>query len=155
VRWDASTEPVQRCSCVSLFETMSICSKIRCSMGRPRPRLWISLVGVSSFLLQSMLAFLVMPVVTHAAADQTVVICTLEGSKTVDLDIPSPVHDRSTDYCLALNLLQIANSAANAYSVPTPVRVCKELATLQQRESRRHFRRYSITPYATRAPPVG
>lgn len=79
---------------------------------QPRNRHWVGLLVGLCLLIQSVLAFLVTPMVVHHETEDTrvtVVLCTLQGTKTVTLDMPAFASDEA-DICPALELNHIAGS---------------------------------------------
>lgn len=110
---------------------------------------WILIAG---FLLQPVLAYLVTPVLTHDVKGQQIVICTLQGEKTITIDLPS-LADESTEHCSALKLYQMAGAAqvSQPPDVPDVVLYAVQLVdhTAQLSHRRLHF-----SAYSTRAPPI-
>ncbi len=113
---------------------------------------WILIAG---FLLQPVLTYLVTPVVGHDLGGQHVVVCTLNGSKIVTLDLASdavPAFDNS-DHCPALKLFQMAGAVQLSQPVAPPFRVLFAAHATDQTSDRLH-RSLRFSAYATRAPPI-
>ena len=111
-----------------------------------------SWVLVAGFLLQPVLAYLVTPIVMHDTGGQQVVVCTLQGSKVVTLDIPQLAENEQTEHCSALKLYQIAGTAQISQPPPIPVVSLYSIQALDQTAVHSH-RSLHFSAYSTRAPP--
>ena len=121
-----------------------------------RGRKWrnfTSWVLVAGFLLQPILAYLVTPIVMHDVAGQQVVVCTLQGSKVVTIDIPQLADNEQTEHCSALKLYQIAGTAQISQPPPIPVVSLYSIQSLDQTAAHSH-RSLHFSAYSTRAPPL-
>ncbi len=111
---------------------------------------WVLIAG---FLLQPVLAYLVTPIVAHDGKGRQVVVCTLQGSKLVTLELPPLADNDDTEHCAALKLYQIAGTAQVSQPPETPVLALYAVQLLEQIPvHQRHALHVSV--YATRAPPV-
>ncbi len=113
---------------------------------------WVLIAG---FLLQPVLTYLVTPVVSHDLGGQQVVVCTLNGSKVVTIDLASdvaPAFDNH-DHCPALKLFQMAGAVQLAQPVVPPSRVLFAARAIDHTSDRLH-RSVRFSAYATRAPPI-
>ena len=79
---------------------------------------------VASVFMQSVLAFLAAPVIVHAHDSEgqqvTLLLCTLKGEQFIDVDMPKLAGDDPLDECPALELLQLASSAAFVTTLSLP-----------------------------------
>lgn len=106
-----------------------------------------------TFLLQPLLAYLVTPLVTHDAQGLQVVICTLQGERTVTLDLPGSTDTDKIDHCPALELFQIAGTSQISAPPAMPVSTLYVVEVLHPSANVAH-RRLHFSAYATRAPPI-
>lgn len=111
---------------------------------------WLLVVG---FLCQPVLAYLATPLVTHDRQGHQVVVCTLQGEKLVEIDLPSIDGSGQADHCPALKLLHMAATAQPAESPEVPVRVLFQVSLLEQTAGHQHHSLH-FSAYSTRAPPV-
>ena len=111
---------------------------------------WVLIAG---FLLQPVLAYLVTPIVAHDGKGRQVVVCTLQGSKLVTLELPPLADNDDTEHCAALKLYLIAGTAQVSQSPEIPVLALYAVQLLEQIPvHQRHTLHVSV--YATRAPSV-
>lgn len=118
-------------------------------------RLLLSLL-VASVFMQSVLAFLAAPVIVHAhdsnGQQVTLLLCTLKGEQFIDVDMPKLAGDDPQDECPALELLQLASSAAftTTLSIPQSVHPGTETNTPRPIPA---IADAAYTQYTSRAPP--
>jgi hypothetical protein len=112
--------------------------------------MWLLVV---KFLMQSMLTYLVTPLTVHDTTGRTVVMCTLQGSKLVTLDLPPLKHDCDTGHCPALKLYQVASSTAVTQPPLAPMLTLYTIALLDQ-SPRHQYHSLYFSAYSTRAPPI-
>lgn len=115
-----------------------------------RPVAWLL---VACFLLQPVLAYLATPSVTRTADGVMVVVCTLQGEKTVRLDLPSPAHEPGTDHCAALQLFQIAGTGVTGQPLRAPALALFAIGVVDTPTPVRHALPV-FAAYAPRAPPL-
>lgn len=108
---------------------------------------------IACFLLQPVLAYLVTPLVVQDTTGRSVVMCTLQGSKLVTLDLPPHTDEGDTGHCPALRLYQIASSVSVAQPPLPPTLELYVVAVLDQRAAQQHHPLY-CSAYSTRAPPI-
>lgn len=111
---------------------------------------------VASVFMQSVLAFLAAPVILHAhnaeGQQVTLLLCTLKGEQFIEVDMPKLAGDDPLDECPALELLQLASSAAfiTTLSVPGSPQPNQERNTPRPMPA---IADAAYTQYASRAPP--
>jgi len=115
----------------------------------PAGTTWVLIAG---FLLQPVLAYLVTPIATHDSAGRQVVVCTLQGTKQVTLDLPQLADNADTEHCSALKLYQMASSAQISRP-PMPASVSLYVVALLDQTAERAHRTLHFSAYSTRAPP--
>lgn len=113
----------------------------------------VTWILIAAYLLQPVLSYLATPFVAHNASGQTVVICTLQGSKSITLDIPAVEQLQNAEHCSALQLLHSLASTRPADPLPA-------MATLGQAVADslvpvlEPLRKDLPSSYLTRAPPI-
>lgn len=110
---------------------------------------------VLCLLMQSVLAFLVTPMaVSHdtEAGKVTIVLCTLQGTKSVTVDMPEFASD-GPEICPALELNHIAGSASLAAPPPALAPLSLARAVPVTALSTAH-RALHYAAFSSRAPPV-
>lgn len=110
-------------------------------------------VLVACFLFQPVLAYLATPSMVQTSDGITVVVCTLQGEKAVELDLPSPVHEPGSDHCPALQLFQIAGTGVTEHPLRTAALALVAIAVVHPSAASPHAPPF-FAPYAPRAPPV-
>lgn len=121
-----------------------------------RPRLLVTATTwllIAAFLLQPVLAYLVTPVLTHDANGQLVVICTLQGEKIIDVDLPPIDGTERVKHCAAIKLYQMAGSV-QASEPPTVPAVVLYSVELFEQTARHAHQLLHFSVYASRAPPA-
>ena len=122
--------------------------------GRIRPgRAVIAWVLVVGFLLQPVLAYLVTPIFAHDDQGRKIVICTLEGSKLVTLELPQLADKDDTEHCSALKLYQMAGAAQVSEPPDSPEVSLYLVEWLDQTAGHQHHSLH-FSAYSTRAPPT-
>lgn len=117
---------------------------------QPDTVVWVLL---AAFLLQPVLTYLATPLVTHDTQGQQIVICTLQGEKSVLLDLPGPDADDGAEHCPALKLYQIAGTLQIVEPPLPPMLVLQMLHLLDQTAEHAHHALH-FSAYSTRAPPA-
>ena len=121
-----------------------------------RAALWLL---VASFLLQPVLTYLITPVVAHAANGEKILVCTLQGSKWVTVDLSGPGAEPASaglpgaEHCQALKLFQAAGSGLTLTPPALPVLARYAVAQPAPRPVHRHHQP-QLPPYTGRAPPA-
>lgn len=118
-------------------------------------RHFASALIVFCLLMQSMLAYWVTPMtITHddAAGQMTIVLCTLQGTRTITIDVPEFAEDEP-DYCPALELQHIAGTANITAPPPVLAALQAAIAPRPGRLSSAH-RTLHYAAFASRAPPI-
>jgi hypothetical protein len=108
---------------------------------------------VAVFLLQPLLAYLATPVLLHDTKGMSVVVCTLQGEKIINVDIPGLTDDGGTEHCPALKLYQLAGSVQITEPPLAPMRVLLMVHFLDQTAAHAHHLLH-FSAYSTRAPPA-
>jgi len=108
---------------------------------------------IAGFLLQPVLAYLVTPVVTHDVNGQQVVICTLQGEKIVDVDLPPVADTEDVKHCAAIKLYQMAGTVQTSEPPTVPAVVLYSVELLEQTARHAHHVLH-FSAYASRAPPA-
>lgn len=122
---------------------------------RTETRYWVAVLVTLCLLSQSILAYLVTPMtVTHdtASGKVTIVLCTLQGTRSVTVDMPEFAAD-AADICPALELNHVAGSA-NLMAPPpvlSPIAVTQPLPLAQPAAAHRSLHYAAFT---SRGPPV-
>jgi hypothetical protein len=117
---------------------------------QPDTVVWVLL---AAFLLQPVLTYLATPLVTHDTQGQQIVICTLQGEKSVLLDLPGPDADDGAEHCPALKLYQIASISQISEPPASPVVTLYAVEFLEQTASVAHHTLH-FSAYSTRGPPA-
>lgn len=114
--------------------------------------LWVL---VACFLLQPLLAYLVTPMVSKDAKGVHVVICTLEGTKEVFVELPSIDGQDNVELedCPALKLYQVAGATQISLPQPVPVVSFFVVAVIDPTADHEHHSLH-FSAYSSRAPPL-
>lgn len=114
-------------------------------------RVAVAWVLIGTFLLQPILTYLVTPLIDHDAQGEQIVICTLQGERTVTLDLSD--GEGESGHCPALELFQVAGTSQISAPPTMPVSTLYVVEVLQPTANVTH-RRLHFSAYATRAPPI-
>lgn len=110
---------------------------------------WLLITG---FLFQPILTYLTTPILVADRTGNTIVICTLKGLQTVNLDSPQAEALANEDLCPALSLLSYAHSAQISLPPTIPTTTAHTIARIVQRPELNHNREY-FHAFLTRGPP--
>ena len=111
-------------------------------------------VLVGCFMLQPLLTYLATPMQLEGRDGLHTLVCTLEGSRDVVIDLPSINGEQeAADECPALKLLQIASSAQISLPQLSPPLSLYAIGVLDQTAHQPHHKLH-FSAYSSRAPPL-
>jgi hypothetical protein len=125
----------------------------RRTLRQGRMRAVTTWVLIGGFLLQPVLAYLVTPFVEDDGKGHQIVVCTLNGQKVVNVDLPQLDDSQDTEHCSALKLYQMASTAQVSAPAVAPSVALYSIEWLDPTVDHQH-RSLHFSAYSTRAPPV-